>query len=112
MKIMFFIMICTLCGEPCTKVLNKQCSNIGRVGSDGKDYCLKCHEVAIFMGDLAEKPPATKEKSTTVSKPAAVASPMASAMKTSVTSIFCPKCQASFTERQCKCGFKNPLFKR
>jgi hypothetical protein len=27
-------------------------------------------------------------------------------------SVFCPKCKERFSTQNCKCGFKNPLFRK
>lgn len=70
------------------------------VNDNGKIYCRECHSINMFIDDLSTP---TKPKLKLKPEP----------LKTSSTeqSVFCRKCQKSFTTPSCKCGFKNPLMR-
>jgi predicted RNA-binding Zn-ribbon protein involved in translation (DUF1610 family) len=78
----------------CQQIINYEYAE-----TQSKLLCLECQSLHDFKDDLnkiskKEKPVKTKQ------------------IITNDIVIRCPKCKNTFSEKKCKCGFKNPLFKK
>jgi hypothetical protein len=96
-------MKCSICNILCINP-NGLCissNNIATVKEDGTIICSGCLSVLDMMGSTIKNDNTTiKEENVKVIK------------INSINSVFCPKCKDRFSNQVCKCGFKNPLFRK
>lgn len=91
-------MNCTVCNITCIKPdeKSKSSNNVANI-RNGSIICNACLAVIDMMG------PNTKTETKIVKQE----------IKTKTNnSIICPKCKESFSTQICKCGFKNPLYRK
>lgn len=77
----------------------------------GKIFCRECNAINMFIDDLGQSKSKSKSKPKSKPKPKPVPAEPKSKSKSTEHSVFCRKCQKSFTAKTCKCGFKNPLMR-
>ena len=91
-------MNCTVCNIICIKPDEnyKSSNNIANI-RNGSIVCNACVSVLDMMGSETkikkEEPKIVKTNNST-------------------NSVFCNKCKERFSTQACKCGFKNPLFRK
>jgi hypothetical protein len=92
-------MNCTVCNIICIKP-DENCKSSNNIANfrNGSIICNACVAVLDMMGSETKTKTDTKKEQVKVINPA--------------NSILCPKCRERFSEQTCKCGFKNPLFRK
>ena len=100
----------TLCVIPDGSILYSSTTNIAVIKEDGIIMCIACSEVSDWANSstFIKKDPSDKKE-----KPSDKKEDVNQTVQTaSSTSVYCAKCKDRFTTRLCKCGFKNPLFRK
>lgn len=99
-------MNCTVCNIVCIKSdeFNNSSNNVANIRNDSI-ICNTCVSVLDMMGSETK---IKKEEQIKKEEPKIIK------LKTnnSITLIYCPKCKKNFSTQSCKCGFKNPLFRK
>ncbi len=93
-------MNCSVCNITCIKSNENSKSSDMNINianfRNGSIICNACVTVLDMMG--TETKIITKKEEPKIIK--------------TISSIYCPKCKDRFSEQICKCGFKNPLFRK
>ena len=92
---------CSMCNKPI--IPN---SKDFAINKDGTPFCVECFDIHDWMT------PSKISAGEKIAVKTPVEAPVKAPVKaSSLPSIRCPKCRTDFTEKTCKCGFKNPLFR-
>jgi len=92
-------MNCSVCNIICVRP-DENCKSSNNISNIRNGYiiCNACVSVLDMMGSENKTKIEIKKEHDKVINP--------------VNSILCPMCRVRFSERICKCGFKNPLFRK
>ncbi len=112
-------MNCSICETSCIipdgSVLYRSSANVAVVKEDGTIMCMACSEVSEWASSVTtvtkvKKDTSIKKPVKDQNKPQKIEKPVESTQ--SASSVYCSKCKDRFSTRVCKCGFKNPLFRK
>jgi hypothetical protein len=96
-------MICSTCSANCTlpnENINRTNTRNIAIIINGIVKCIPCNDISDLLCDSIDLDKPVKIVKNEIVKPT----------KNNI-SMNCPKCKKKFTEKNCACGFKNPLFR-